>query len=579
MTIEQILKTITETFETATKVLLAQYETACRAALAAQEAAYKNKDIKKDEKVKDEGVETVISPTPFYAPGIDTSILVPCTAAPLAAPSTPTTTSTSPTTTSTATAPLAPKRPSPPPFVAPPVTDKHIVSATIGPDGVVNLTLADGPAPARPIPTSLPFVPVTSPPAPSYRWAYGATTRTVPLTAVPLPPAPPAPAPAPAPWSYKAPAAMPASEPSQALETMEEEEPKPASKERERLRHWRAKALRSLVTNILAPNTTAPILSKDEAKGMNLFDLVEFFVQHRIAMGEVVEDETPKDIEAARREYQVQTGDMLPPAFVSMPAKDMHAESVDIGKDGVVHVTWAPGAAPVVPLTAVPMVKTERPPPPPAPGLPVGAAAAPWTPPPPIAWERPTLAPRGTPAPVFVPGQPPVTVEEDDEEEDVLKPGDINDGWYPEAGQTRDDEPEPVDPWGDVRLPASPASSPPPPAAVQAPPPAPAMAGDTSRDPNRRAARFVPDTASRRSNRVAPLTDGKEPQLASVRSAELREGARSDLKALLYILYAGANGRPLMNYADVIDMDTDTMVGAILDHEAAKGWITPSAIA
>ena len=29
-----------------------------------------------------------------------------------------------------------------------------------------------------------------------------------------------------------------------------------------------------------------------------------------------------------------------------------------------------------------------------------------------------------------------------------------------------------------------------------------------------------------------------------------------------------------MNYADVIGMDTDAMVGAILDHEAAKGWIT-----
>jgi hypothetical protein len=220
------------------------------------------------------------------------------------------------------------------------------------------------------------------------------------------------------------------------------------------------------------------------------------------------------------------------------------------------------------------MMKTERPPPPPAPGLPVGASAAPWTPPPPIAREWPTLPPKGTPAPVFVPGQPPATVGmvEQDDVEDDLQPGDVNDAWCPDAGQTWDDEPKPVDRRTEIRLPEPP--PPPPPLVVQAPPSASAKLGDPSRDPNRRAARFAPDTASGRLNRVAALTGGGEPKLASVRSGELREAARPDLKALLHLVYVGPNGRPLMNYADVMDMDTDAMVGAILDHEAAKGWIT-----
>ena len=264
-----------------------------------------------------------------------------------------------------------------------------------------------------------------------------------------------------------------------------------------------------------------------------------------------------------------------PRAFVAPPAQDIHAESVTIGTDGVVHVSWAPGAAPVVPLTAVPMVKTERPPPPPAPGLPVGASAAPWTPPPPIAWDWPTLPPEGTPALVFVPGRPPATMEvmEQDDVDDILQPGDINDAWCPEAGQTWEDEPEPVDLRSEARLPGPPAPPTPAPV-VQTPLAAPAKLGDPSRDPNRRAARFVPDTASRRSKRVSRLTDGGEPKLASVRSVELREAARSDLKALLSIVYVGPNGRPLMNYEDVADMDTDPMVGAVLAHEVAKGWVT-----
>jgi hypothetical protein len=270
-----------------------------------------------------------------------------------------------------------------------------------------------------------------------------------------------------------------------------------------------------------------------------------------------------------------------PPPFIAPPAQNIHAENVTIGADGVVHVTWAPGPGPVVPLTAVPVpmarnVKMEPPPFIAAPAPP-GSTAAPWMPPPPIASEWATLAPKGTPAPVFVPGQPPVTVADEDEEdeaEDVRQPGDINDAWCPEAGQTWDDEPEPVDPWGDARPPAPAAPPSPVPAVVQAPPPAPAELGDPSRDPDRTAARFVPDTASRRSNRVAALTGGGEPKLASVRSEELREAARPNLKALLHLVYVGPNGRPLMTYADVIGMDTDMMVDAILAHEVAKGWVT-----
>jgi hypothetical protein len=174
-----------------------------------------------------------------------------------------------------------------------------------------------------------------------------------------------------------------------------------------------------------------------------------------------------------------------------------------------------------------------------------------------------------------VPNQPPVTVEksEEDVRGDVIQPADINDAWCPEAGQTWEDEPEPVDPRAEIRLPDPPAPPRPPPV-VQVAPTAPAKLGDPSRDPNRRAARFVPATASKGSNSVPPPMDGDKPKLASVRSVELRDVARSALKALLYAVYIGPNGRPLMNYADVMGMDTDAMVGAILDHEVAKGWVT-----
>jgi hypothetical protein len=201
-------------------------------------------------------------------------------------------------------------------------------------------------------------------------------------------------------------------------------------------------------------------------------------------VGEIVEDETPEEIEQSRRNYQNQTGEVDPGlGSVKTSPPPFIAPGVD---------TSIP-----VPLTAVP---ATTPP----------AFHAPW---------------------VYVPPTPAVKL-------------------------------------------SAPAFVPCPPPAVQTPPAAPAKLGDPSRDPNRRAARFVPETASRRSNRVSRLTDGGEPKLASVRSEELREAARPDLKALLHLVYVGPNGRPLMTYADVIGMDTDTMVGAILAHEVAKGWVT-----
>jgi hypothetical protein len=245
-------------------------------------------------------------------------------------------------------------------------------------------------------------------------------------------------------------------------------------------------------------------------------------------VGELVADEMPEEIEQARREYQIQTAEMppvaAPPAFVPPPVEDVHAEKVSFDAKGVVHVAWAKGPARVIPLTAAPMPVKDSPPPFNATGFdtsfPVPLTAVPVTTPP--AFHAPW---------VYVPRTQAVKL-------------------------------------------FAPAFVPCPPPAVQAPPPAPAKLGDPSRDPNRRAARFAPDTASRRSNRVSRLSDGGEPKLASVRSEELREAARPDLKALLHLVYVGPNGRPLMNYDDVIRMDKDAMVDAILDHEAAKGWIT-----
>jgi hypothetical protein len=88
------------------------------------------------------------------------------------------------------------------------------------------------------------------------------------------------------------------------------------------------------------------------------------------------------------------------------------------------------------------------------------------------------------------------------------------------------------------------------------------------------AGRFVSTARTRGSNYVPPAMEDGKPKLASMRSAELRAAARPELKALLHIVYVGPNGRPLMTYPDVIDMDTDAMIDAILAHEIAKGWVT-----
>jgi hypothetical protein len=207
-------------------------------------------------------------------------------------------------------------------------------------------------------------------------------------------------------------------------------------------------------------------------------------------VGEVMEDETPEEIAQERREYPIQTAQVgpglesvkvAPPPFVAPPAQDIHAESVTIGRDGVVHVAWAPGTAP--------------------------------TPPP---FDLSALLPK---SPVPPTSPTPETVADVGNNLDNKVIGKAN---------------------GDVSL----------------------------------AGRFVSTARTRGSNYVPPAMEDGKPKLASMRSAELRAAARPELKALLHIVYVGPNGRPLMTYPDVIDMDTDAMIDAILAHEIAKGWVT-----
>jgi hypothetical protein len=54
-----------------------------------------------------------------------------------------------------------------------------------------------------------------------------------------------------------------------------------------------------------------------------------------------------------------------------------------------------------------------------------------------------------------------------------------------------------------------------------------------------------------------------------VREVELRAGTPSAVRALLSLAYK------VKSYGDLLGLDAETMIGFALDHEEAKGWITP----
>lgn len=426
---EQTLKALETQFNTTTDALVKQYEAATRAVLLAQEAVLRVEIVKFEEKKVEEPVvarKYSISPTsppPFVVtPEMEAKMSEPRARVPLSAvPSSEPPPAKAPWVYEPTPLTKSGKVTGPPVFVAPPAeTDKHIVSATIGEDGRVNLTMADGPGPEVTVEPFLPFVPLaTPPPARPTLWVYRASTR-------------------------------------------------------------------------VEPTTSAPLAEVERA-------------------GSVKAE---------------------PPPFI-------------------------------------------------APLPPVEATVAPWGPPPTSNGWEPVLdlGPEGRPAPVFVPGEPAMTLEAqadgvDDvgEGEHVLLPGDINDAWCPGPDQTWKDEPEPVDPWADEGGEAAPVQS--AKMVVQTPPAVSQDLGGPSCAPGGKSAMFVPRTKTRSSVPVTPLRDGGEPKLASVRFSELREGRRSDLKTILSGIYVGPDGRYLMSYWDVMGMDTDKMVCAMLDHEAAEGWVT-----